>query len=73
MLGHGGVDGWGLAQHVEPARVVQDEVVEDDGPDDHLGEAGAGEVLQLGVHQGEPLAHLERGSGTRLGVKFQLS
>ena len=45
----------GFPQHVKLARVLQTEIVEDDRPEDQLGCPGLLQVLDLVVHEGEPL------------------
>merc|ERR1711953_1148377 len=46
----------GLAQHVEPAIIVQHEVFEDDWSNGQLSLAGSHQVLDVRVHHGEPSA-----------------
>ena len=41
-------------QRVPPAGVIKDEVVKDNGADNHLGRPRAGQVRDLSVHQSKP-------------------
>ena len=43
-------------QHVELARILQTEIIKDDRSEDQLCSSGLLEILDLVVHQGEPLA-----------------